>query len=463
MTDGSTERDYDLVLFGATGFTGRLVARYLAGAIPDDARWALGGRSREKLEAVRARLTAARPSAAATGQNAEATGQHAAATSQNAATADPRGSAPAIVIADSTDPDSLRTMAASTRVVISTVGPYLRHGEPLVAACAAAGTDYLDLAGEPEFVDLMYLHHHRQAVETGARLVHSCGFDSVPYDLGALWTVSQFDGTRPIALRGFGLMGGGISGGTYHSIVGALGRLKEAGRVARERRVVEYNAPDGALAAERSVHGYAGRPHREPIAGGWVVPAPTIDPQVVLRSARALEGYGPDFSYSHYIVTGSLLKTAGLFAGLGLVTFMAQLSRTRRLILRLKARGEGPSEARRARSFFRIRFIAEAGAAGAAAGAARLVTGARAGESVEGEAPGSADGVRVGRLVTEVRGGDPGYDETAKMLSEAGLAMAFDNDLPSAGRGGQMTPAVAFGHRLIERLSAAGIEFRTVS
>jgi short subunit dehydrogenase-like uncharacterized protein len=393
------ERDHDIVLFGATGYVGELTAEYLVDHAPAGARLAVAGRSAAKLDALRQRL--GRPELPTT-------------------------------VADVGDEDSIRALAQSASVVISTVGPYIHYGEPLVAACAAAGSDYVDLTGESEFVDLMYLRHHQTAKQSGARLVHSCGFDSLPYDLGALFTVSQLPGDVPIALRGFGLASGAISGGTFHSAVNAMGRLKEAGRVSRQRRSVERHAADGRIAEGRRVRGVAGRPHNEPLAGGWVMPAPTVDPQHVLRSARLNPAYGPDFSYSHFLVTKRLPATVGLGLGVGAVVALAQLEPTRKLVLRLKAPGSGPSAERRARSWFRVRMVADYGAAQPRA-----------------------------RLITEVRGGDPGYGETAKMLAESALALAYDQDLPQLG-GGQWTPALALGMPLIDRLQRAGIEFAVV-
>jgi short subunit dehydrogenase-like uncharacterized protein len=393
-------REYDIVLFGATGFVGALAAEYLVRNAPGQARLAIAGRNPEKLEALKPRL--ARPDLD-------------------------------VVVADSADEASIAELARATRVVISAVGPYLRYGEPLVAACAAAGTDYVDLTGESEFVDLMYLRYHEQARQSGARLVHSCGFDSIPYDLGALFTVSQLPPGVPIALRGFGAAKGSFSGGTFHSAVGQMGRLKEAGRLGRQRRAVERHAGDGRVAEGRSVRGIAGRPHNEPLAGGWVVPAPTIDPQHVLRSARLDPAYGPDFSYSHFLVTKRLSTTVALGLGVGAVLTLAQLEPTRRLLLKLRAPGTGPDAERRAQSYFRVRFVADYGA----------------GEPRE-------------RLITEVRGGDPGYGETAKMLAESALALAFDGDSLPARGGGQWTPALALGRPLIDRLSRAGIEFSVV-
>jgi short subunit dehydrogenase-like uncharacterized protein len=345
---------------------------------------------------------------------------------------DPMAAELPLLTADVADAATLGALAASSRVVVSTVGPYLLRGEGLVAACAQAGTDYVDLCGEPEFVDLMYLRYHELARETGARLVHSCGFDSIPYDLGALFTVSQIPdaASLPIALEGFGLVSGSISGGTFHSAVNAIGRLKESGRASRQRRSVERHAPDGKLAEGRRVRGFSRRPHRDALAGGWVVSAPTIDPQNVLRSARLNEQYGPDFSYAHYIVTRRLTRTAGLGLGIGAIATLAQVKPTRKLVLAFKRQGTGPSEAKRAKSFFRVRFRAQVG----------------------GEQP--------QRLVTEVSGGDPGYGETAKMLAQSALCLAFD-EVPAPG-GGQWTPAFALGQPLIDRLVGAGISFRVI-
>jgi len=376
------DREHDVVVFGATGFTGALTAEYLAG-VTDAGRWAIAGRSRAKLEAVRERLGADVP----------------------------------VVVADVGDEASIRRLAESAKVVISTVGPYSHYGEPVVAACAATGTDYVDLTGEPEFVDLMWLRHHEQAQRTGARLVHSCGFDSIPYDLGTLYTVGQLPPDVPIAVEGFVRAGGTLSGGTLHSAVHIMSRLRQAREVAGQRARLE-GRPAG-----RRVRGVTGVPHHDEVGGGWALPAPTIDPVTVLRSARALDRYGPDFSYAHYIVARRLPVAAGLALGVGGIVALAQLPPTRKALLMLKDPGEGPSLSERAKAWFTVRF--------------RGVGGGR-------------------RVVCEVSGGDPGYGETSKMLAQAALCLAQD-DLPE--RAGQLTPAVAMGQALIDRLVAAGIEF----
>jgi short subunit dehydrogenase-like uncharacterized protein len=174
------------------------------------------------------------------------------------------------------------------------------------------------------------------------------------------------------------------------------------------------------------VSGSLGVPHRDSAAGGWVVPFPTIDPQTVLRSAQALDRFGPDFAYSHYIVVGNPVLIPALAAGAGTVMGLAQLPPTRAALLKLKPSGEGPSPEERAKNWFKVKFR------------------------------GQADGRQV---ITQVSGGDPGYGETSKMLSEAAMCLARDELPPTAG---QVTPAVAMGNALIDRLQRAGIEFRVL-
>jgi len=388
----ASERPHEVVLFGATGFTGGLTAEYLAEHARPGTEWALAGRSRGKLEALRERLAGI-----------------------NDACSDL-----ALLHADVGEPDSLREVAESARVVITTVGPYVHYGEPLVAACAAAGTDYVDLTGEPEFVDSMWLRHHERAESSGSRIVHCCGFDSIPHDLGAYFTVQQLPEGVPMDLQGVVGAGGTFSGGTYHSAVNAFARVRQTAAAAKQRREREPR-PEG-----RKVKNVRGGVHRDPAGGGWIVPLPTIDPQVVARSARALERYGPDFSYSHSLRLKHLPMVAGLAGGAGAMFALAQLPPTRRLLLKLRSPGEGPTPEQRAKGWFRVRFTGEAG----------------------GE-----------RVITEVSGGDPGYGETAKMLAESALCLAHD-DLPRTA--GQLTTAVAMGNPLIDRLQRAGIEFRVI-
>jgi short subunit dehydrogenase-like uncharacterized protein len=392
MPNRDLDREFDLVLLGATGFTGGLTADYLARHAPAGLRWAIAGRSLDKLEAVRARLVAI----------------------------DPALGELELIVADSADRPSLDALATRATVVATTVGPYLDHGEPLVAACAAAGTAYVDLTGEPEFVDRMYAAHHATAQRTGARLVHACGFDSVPHDLGAWFTVRQLPSDEPITLRGVVRAGGMVSGGTFHSVLTAMSRPRQMKEASSARRRLEQR-PEG-----RSSRAIGGKPRRDPVLGYWLLPLPTIDPVVVARSGAALPAYGPRFRYSHFAGTKTLRYAAGgalAVAGLGLA---AQMPPLRSFLGGRIQPGEGPDEARRDRSWFSVDFVGEAG-----------------GQQVH----------------TRVSGGDPGYGETAKMLAESALCLALDDNPEVAG---QVTTAQAMGDRLLERLQAAGIRFEVV-
>ncbi|GEP33848.1 saccharopine dehydrogenase [Nocardioides szechwanensis] len=390
MPTPDKSRDLDLVVFGATGFTGGLTAEYLAEHGPDGLRWALAGRSPEKLERVRARLAAI----------------------------DPALEKLELIHADVTDPASLAAVAARTRVVITTVGPYLEHGEPLVAACAEAGTDYVDLTGEPEFVDRMYVAHHATAERTGARIVHACGFDSIPHDLGALFTVQQLAASGPVTVRGVVRASGMFSGGTFHSAMNAMSRPKQMKDASSARRRVEPKPAGG-----RSSRAVAGKPHRDGQLGFWLLPMPTIDPFVVARSGAALASYGPKFRYSHFAGTKTLRYAAGGAAGVGAIALSAQVKPLRNLLLGRIKQGEGPDERKREKSWFTVDFVGE------------------------------GDGRTVH---SRVSGGDPGYGETAKMLAESALCLAFDDNPTTAG---QVTTAQAMGDQLLARLQAAGIRF----
>ena len=379
----------DIALLGATGFTGSLTADYLGGHLPPTASWAIAGRNAAKLKAIADRI--------------EGNG----------------GIRPQVLEADVRDEASMAALAAQTRVLITTVGPYLQHGEAAVKACAEAGIAYVDLTGEPEFVDRMWLKYNATAEASGAKIIHACGFDSIPYDLGVLYTVEQLPEGVPISVKGYIRAGGTPSGGTYHSAIGAFSRLRQAGKTAAERKESEVR-PTG-----RRVKG-GGKIGRGADGQGWALPLPTIDPQIVLRSARSLDRYGPAFSYEHFAQFKRLPMMVGTIAGAGVLMAGSQLSLTRKALLKLKDPGDGPDEAKREASWFKLRLIGEGGG--------KTVT-------------------------TQVSGGDPGYTETSKMLSEAAMCLAYDK-LPNVS--GQTTTAVAMGDALITRLQKAGIAFEVL-
>ncbi|MGZ4448588.1 MAG: saccharopine dehydrogenase family protein [Nocardioides sp.] len=388
----NADREFDVVLFGATGFTGQLTAEYLAAHAPTGLRWALAGRSPDKLARVRDRLAATDPALADL----------------------------ALLHADVSDAASLADVAGRARVVITTVGPYIEYGEPLVAACAEAGTDYVDLTGEPEFVDRMYVAHHATAERTGARIVHACGFDSIPHDLGAYFTVQQLKASGPVSVRGVVRASGMASGGTFHSAMAALSRTSLVKQAAVARRRAEPR-PEG-----RSSQAVGAKPQRDKLLGLWLLPLPTIDPQVVARSGAALSSYGPSFRYSHFAGTKTLRYAAGGAAAVTALGLAAQVRPVRNLLLGKVKQGEGPDEAKRAKSWFTVDLVGE------------------------------GDGRTVH---TRVSGGDPGYGETSKMLAESALCLAFDDNPETAG---QVTTAQAMGDNLMARLVAQGIRFEVV-
>lgn len=388
-----TTRPLDVVLFGATGFVGALTAEYLAAHAPAGLRWALAGRSRTKLEALRERLTAIDPGCADL----------------------------PLRETDADDAEALAELAASTRVVATTVGPYIRYGEKLVAACAEAGTDYADLTGEPEFIDRMYLGHDARARETGARIVHACGFDSVPHDLGAWFTVKQLPEDVPLTVDGFVRTDAVFSGGTFASALTAMGRGPQMLAAARERRLHEPRL------VGRRVRTPAGSPHFSGPTGTWALPLPTVDPTIVGRSARSLERYGPDFRYRHFASVKTLPMALGAPLAIGALVAAAQVEGAREWLMGRYEPGQGPDAERRGRSWFTVRFVGEGGGR---------------------------------RVFTEVSGGDPGYGETAKILAESAVCLALD-ELPETS--GQVTTAVAMGDALLERLTAAGLRFRVAA
>jgi short subunit dehydrogenase-like uncharacterized protein len=381
------DRTYDVVLLGATGFTGALAAEHLARRLDGSGtKWAIAGRSMDRLDRVRDRVAAL-------------------------------GAEPALEVVDVHDLVGLLQLAEQTRVLATTVGPYAEHGELVVQACIRSGTHYCDITGEPAFVDRIIARYDGDAREQGVKLVPCCGFDSVPHDLGARFTVAQLPDDVPITVRGFVRARGMPSGGTWSTAVKAMG----------EASLSMASGPRPPRDTTRRARALPMRVQRVPELGAWGVPLPTIDPAVVLRSARALEAYGPDFRYGHYAHVKQLTTVAGMVGGAGLLMGLARIGPTRNLLLKLRESGEGPSESQREAGWFRVTFLAE------------------------------ADGQHV---VTRVSGGDPGYGETARMLGESALALAHD-DLPDVA--GVLTTAQAFeGGALQRRLESQGMRFEVV-
>jgi len=396
-------RTHDLVVYGATGFVGRLLAAYLAEHAPPGLRVALAGRSRARVEAVRAGLP-------------------------------PAGRNWRVLEADSGNPASLAELAAATRVLVTTVGPYARYGLPVVEACARAGTHYADLTGEVLFVREAIDRFDAAARESGARIVHSCGFDSVPSDLATMLLAERAAADGAGGLRDVRLVAslrGGFSGGTIDSM------RAQVEAVQRDRTLRRLLTDPYALSPQRDAEpdtrqpSDAGPPARTP-DGRWTAPfvMASFNTRIVRRS-NALQdwSYGRGLRYGEVMGCGrgpmgavaATTVTAGLAGALAAMTFPP----TRALLDRvLPAPGSGPSETVREKGWFRM--VVDAGT--------------ESGRSYRATAAGK---------------GDPGYAATAVMLGESALALAVDGDrLPD--RAGSLTPATALGDVLVERLRAAG-------
>jgi len=400
-----TDREFDIVVFGASGFVGRLTADYLAAHAPSDLRIALGGRSAERLTLVREEL-----------------GEVAADWP--------------VVVADTSDEDAVRALARSTRVVATTVGPYARYGLPLVAACAEEGTHYADLTGEVLFVRDSLDRYADVARGSGARIVHSCGFDSVPSDIGVLLLAEQAradgEGTLETTTLVVRSMRGGISGGTIDS-----GRAM-AQAIAADRSLAKVMVDPYALSPDRDAEPDAGpapdavRIRRDSSVGAWVGPFVMAPYNTrVVRMSNTLQdwSYGRTFRYREAMAYGddalAPLRAVGVSAGVAVGVAGLAFGPTRAVLDRfLPAPGEGPDEETRTNGGFDIEIRT------------RTTTGA-------------------GYRVVVSAQGDPGYAATSVMLGESALALALDDsDLPE--RTGVLTPASGIGVRLAERLRLAG-------
>jgi short subunit dehydrogenase-like uncharacterized protein len=405
------KREFDIILWGATGFTGQLVAEYLASTYGanGELRWALAGRNLDKLERVRAELLPVK---------------------------NQRDDLP-LVVADSTDADSLAEMVARTSVVCTTVGPYARYGTPLVAACAAAGTDYCDLTGEVQWMARVIPEYQRKAEDSGARIVHTCGFDSIPSDLGTWFLQQQMlekHGVPASRVKArVGRNRGTASGGTVASM---LNLMEEARRDPAVRKLVAdpYALYPAGMAAGKDGPDQQGA-RFDADFHQWTAPfiMAVVNTRVVRRS-NALLGFpwGEDFRYDEAVLCRSRFRARQLAVATGAGMAALALGPTRKLAQRfLPAPGEGPNRAQREAGFYELFFY--------------------------GVHPSSRDDDVLVKVTGDM---DPGYGSTSKMLGEAAVCLALDN---VKAKGGFWTPASALGPMLLERLtSRAGLTFEIV-
>ena len=397
-------KEFDIIVWGASGFTGRLVAAYLFKqyGTQGDLKWAMAGRSQEKLTAVRAEVA---------------------------------DSSVPIVLADSNDVASLKAMILRTKVVCTTVGPYVTYGSKLVAACIAHGAHYCDLAGEVQWMRQMIDKHHEEAQANGVKIVHTCGFDSIPSDMGVYFTqkealVQKGQRAKRIRMRVAG-MRGGLSGGTYAS----LSKVLEEAMQDKEIYKVLVN-PYGLNPTDKQEGGDHPDLQKvifDPTSKSWIGPfiMAGINTKVVRRS-NALSGYayGNDFRYDEATMSGKGFKgrMKGIMSALPLILMTAKPgSILKRIANRMFPKpGEGPTKDQRENGFYSLRFYAT------------LEDGSTALGKVTGDK-------------------DPGYGSTSKMLGEAAVCLAKDS-LPEIS--GILTPSTAMGDALLDRLEKhAGLTF----
>ncbi len=407
-----SDAQFDVVVFGATSFVGQILCQYLTDTygVNGELKWAAAGRSKDKLEKVRAQLGAA-------------------------------GSELPLLTADANDAASLDTLCAQTRVVISTVGPYALYGEPMIRACVSSGTDYCDLTGEVQWIAAMLEKYEDQAKQSGARIVHCCGFDSIPSDMGTYFLQQQsqarFKAPATRVKMRVKVAKGGVSGGTVASMM----------------NIAEEAAGDPALRKKLANpyllcppnHGFNARqdsismPRKDDDFGAWAAPfvMDAINSRIVHRS-NALNGnaYGDNFTYNEAMLAGpgmgGRMKALGIGTGTGLFFAAAAIKPTRWLLNKfvVPQPGEGPSPEAQKAGFYDIRFFG--------------VTD-------------NNDSIRV-----KVTGdADPGYGSTAKLLGQAAACLA--QDVPADAPGGFWTTASLLGDSLLQRLQEkAGMTFTVI-
>lgn len=411
-----TQTNYDLVVFGATSFVGQILTRYLAeyfSTQQEQLRWAIAGRSQQKLQDLKSSLGTL-------------------------------GESLPILIADASNQAELNALCAQTRVVVSTVGPYALYGEPLIQACVTNGTDYCDLTGETQWIKKMIEKYESQAQQSGARIVHCCGFDSVPSDMGVYYlqqqAQKQFNAPATQVSMRVKTLKGGASGGTVASLINVI-QEAAADPALRKDLVNPYVlCPPDHGNSQRQI--YIKTAKFDSDFNAWIAPfvMAAVNERVVHRS-NALSGnaYGSNFSYNEAILTGEGLKgrfkALGVVSGLGVFMLAAVSKPVSQLMERymLPKPGEGPTPEQQRTGRFDLRFIGKT----------------EAGQTLKIKVTGDRD---------------PGYSSTGKMLGQAALSLAIDHvkEAKKTGRaGGFWTPATMFDDRFIQRLTKhAGLAFQ---
>ena len=391
------DKKYEIIVYGATGFTGQICCKYLRDNYTDLV-WAMAGRNGDKLEEIKSNL------------NLDCD----------------------VVVADGADIEALRSLASQTKVVLSTAGPFARYGSLLVQACVESGTHYTDITGENHWVRGLIDKHHSEAASKGVRIIPSCGYDSIPSDLGAFFTISQFN--KPVSrVDVYHEAQGGASGGTTETIFTMDGLSKEM----RDPFVLNPQETVSEEQRQKSKDGFV----VEQVDGinGWsgIGMMAVANTRVVRRSAALMEqnqkSYGSNFTFGEHGLFST--KRMARLASYGSILAFLVIGTPLKYLVRpfLLKPGQGPSQETQDKGWFRATFVAH-----------------------------SEDNER--KICSMYGSGDPGYKSTAKMVCESAIALARSNDLPGGSEyGGVLTSAVGLGNVLIDRLKAAEIEFKVIS
>lgn len=388
-------RQYDVVLYGASGFTGRQTVQYFAAHAPDTLCWAIAGRNKQKLEAVRAQVGC---------------------------------DAIDILVADGRDQVGVDAIASSTRIIASTAGPFALYSQPLVDACVRHQTHYVDITGETPWIRHLIDRYHRQAAAQGTRIIPCCGFDSVPSDLGTYLIVRslQQQGVACQTVKAYFEAAGGFNGGTLASAV----NLVESGQWQQMQDLYLLNPPETAPEHPSAMDHDPHWPHYDSEGETWVAPffMSPVNTRVVRRSSALYSQwqvpYGMPFSYQEYLSCSGPLAAFSITSMTGVFATLIQQPLIRRFLPRP---GDGPSEDTMNEGWFRCRLIGI-----------------------------GDDGRQIQGMIYNQ--GDPGNRSTVLFLCESALALALDRDKLSGGpqRGGVLTPATGLGDVLAERLRCAG-------
>jgi short subunit dehydrogenase-like uncharacterized protein len=363
---------YTITVFGASGFTGRLIVARISSLVYDKPlKWAIAGRSKDKLEDLAGEL---------------------------------EGLKPEIILADFYDEESLLKMTDKTRILINVVGPYDIYGDCVIEACLTSGTHYLDITGEPAFFHRVFQKYHQQAKKKGICIINAAGFDSIPADFGAWLTARNIEKSGQVLVQAFLKTNARFSSGTWRTAIHATHQ--------------RLNRPKPSGTTEKR-HSKRPRLHKSKLTQRWAVPMPVLDHHVVKRTAKSMpEDYGTDFRYEHYLSISSLWKVIRLVIPLFFFALIIKSNTMKRWLESRFPQGEGPDEEARARSFFEIRFYGTNGR---------------------------------DTVLTTIAGGDPGYDETSKMVVEAAFEM-LNNLRSGVLPSGVCTPVQALGDPMVIRL-----------